>query len=108
MSNIKKRLDKVLNTLNDQNISQVAYKKFYDVTPINKNLKAKTRGNAKRSTKLQGNTINADYNYAGVLDKGRHMTRKGARGSEQAPRGMSEPTLEHVREYVKNTLGIKI
>jgi len=100
-SNIVDRLNKVLDTLNDKNIAQVAFTKFKDVTPVKS-------GNAKRSTKLNGNNINADYAYANVLDKGRHMTNRGMRGSEQAPIGMTEPTIEHVRDYVKQKLGITI
>jgi hypothetical protein len=101
MSNIKKRLDKVLNTLDDKNVTQVAFDKFKDITPVKS-------GNAKRNTKKGNNTIDANYPYAGILDKGRHNTNKGMRGSTQAPEGMSKPTLEHVREYVFNTLGIRI
>jgi len=56
-TNIVDRLNKVLNTLNSNNIAKEAYTKFVDVTPIKS-------GNAKRSTKLQGNTINANYPYA--------------------------------------------
>jgi len=100
-TNIKRRLDKVLDVLNDNNISREAFKKFVDVTPFKS-------GNAKRSTKLQGNSINADYNYADVLDKGRHMTNRGMRGSKQAPKGMSEPTLDHIRQYVFTKLGVKL
>lgn len=100
-NNIKQRLDKVLDTLNNQNISREAYKKFRDVTPV------KT-GYAKNNTKLQGNEISADYPYAQVLDKGRHNTNRGMRGSTQAPKGMSKPTLEHVRNYVFTKLGIVI
>jgi hypothetical protein len=100
-NNIVDRLNKVLDTLNDKNIAREAYTKFVDVTPV------KT-GNAKRSTKLQGNTINANYGYANVLDKGRHMTRRGMRGSEQAPQGMTEPTIKHIRQYVKQKLGITL
>jgi hypothetical protein len=100
-SNIVDRLNKVLSTLNSQNIAKEAYTKFKDVTPVKS-------GNAKRSTKLQGNTINADYAYANVLDKGRHMTRRGLRGSEQAPTGMTEPTIKHIRDYVKQKLGVII
>ena len=98
-TNMVDRLNKVLNTLNSNNIAKEAYTKFVDVTPIKS-------GNAKRSTKLQGNTINANYPYANVLDKGRHMTRRGLRGSEQAPQGMTEPTIKHIRQYVKQKLGI--
>lgn len=99
MSNIKKRLDRVLATLDDKNITTVAYDKFKDITPVR-------TGNARRNTKKTNNEILADYPYAGILDQGRHST--GMRGSEQAPDGMSKPTLEHVREYVLNTLGIRI
>ena len=98
-NNISNRLNKVLSVLNDSNITQEAYKKFVDVTPVR-------TGNAKRKTRKTGNGINADYPYAGVLDKGRHMTTKGMRGSDQAPEGMSKPTIEHIRSYVKQKLGI--
>ena len=101
MSNIKKRLDKVLKTLDEKNVTQVAFDKFKSTTPVKS-------GNAKRNTTKGNNTIDANYSYAQVLDKGRHMTNKGMRGSNQAPEGMSKPTLEHVREYVFKTLGIRI
>lgn len=101
MSNIRRRLDKVLDTLNDKNISQEAYDYFRDVTPVR-------TGHARSQTTLKGNTIDADYPYAKILDKGRHMTNRGMRGSTQAPEGMSKPTIEHIREYVFNNLGIRI
>ena len=98
-NNISKRLNKVLEVLNDSNITQEAYKKFVDVTPVR-------TGNAKRKTRKTGNSIDADYSYASVLDKGRHMTTRGMRGSDQAPEGMSKPTIDHIRSYVKQKLGI--
>lgn len=101
MSNIRKRLDTVLNVLNNKNITTEAFKKFKDVTPIKS-------GNAKRSTRLEGNAINADYPYATVLDKGRHFTPRGMRGSNQAPKGMTVPTIDHIRKYVYQKLGITI
>lgn len=101
MSKIKKRLDKVLKTLNDNTISKEAFKKFKDITPVRS-------GNAKRNTTLKGNLIDANYPYAGVLDKGRHLTKRGMRGSTQAPEGMTKPTFEHIREFVFKNLGIKI
>ena len=101
MSKIRARLDKVLNTLNDRTISKEAYDFFHDVTP-------ERSGNAKRNTKLQGNTINANYPYAVVLDKGRHMTNRGMRGSNQAPKGMTKPTIDHIRDYVYKKLGVRI
>ena len=98
-NNISNRLNKVLGVLNDSNITQEAYKKFVDVTP-------EDTGNAKRKTRKVGNSIEANYQYAGVLDKGRHMTSRGMRGSDQAPEGMSKPTIEHIRAYVRQKLGI--
>lgn len=98
-NNISNRLNKVLEILNNSNITQEAYKKFVDVTPV-------ATGNAKRKTRKTGNSIDANYAYANVLDKGRHMTSKGMRGSNQAPEGMSKPTIDHIRSYVKQKLGI--
>ena len=74
-----------------------AYKEFVAVTPI------KT-GNAKRNTKLTGNTIKANYAYGAVLDKGRHMTSRGMRGSEQAPEGMTKPTEEFIKKRISEIL----
>lgn len=92
MSNITNRLNKVLQTLNTEKVSQVAYKAFVKNTPVRS-------GNARRKTKKTGNTIDANYPYAQRLEEGY---------SKQAPNGMTEPTLEEVRTYVYNKLGIKI
>ena len=61
-----------------------AHKVFKDETPIR-------TGNAKRRTRLQGEVIKADYNYATELDAGK---------SRQAPRGMSKPTEEYITKRV--------
>lgn len=82
LQQLKKELD---------NIPKEAHKEFVKVTPI------KT-GNAKRKTRLDNDTIVADYGYAEVLDKGRHMTPRGLRGSEQAPKGMTEPTVDFIKK----------
>lgn len=86
------RLNKVLQTLNSKNITDVAYKTFVDKTPVRS-------GNAKRNTKKSGNSIDANYAYAQRLEEG---------WSKQAPKGMTEPTIEEVRAYVFRTLGIRI
>ena len=82
------------------NLPKEAYQVFKDTTPI------KT-GNAKRKTRLNGDTIEANYEYAQVLDKGRHMTPKGARGSEQAPEGMTKPTERFIRKRIGQILRAK-
>lgn len=92
---IKSNVPNMLNRIKQKlaNLPQEAYKEFVSVTPVRS-------GNAKRSTKLKGNTIEANYAYAGVLDKGRHMTNRGMRGSKQAPRGMTQPTVDFLRKRV--------
>jgi len=86
---VTKSLNRIKQKL--QKLPQEAYKVFKDETPV------KT-GFAKRNTKLKGSTISADYGYAEVLDKGRHMTRRGMRGSKQAPVGMSKPTTDYIKK----------
>lgn len=100
-NNIDRRLNKVLQTLNSNTLANEAFKKFVDITPVD-------TGNAKRNTRLAGNEINADYPYAGVLDAGRGYRDGQMRGSDQAPKGMSGPTLQHVRDYVFQKTGIRI
>lgn len=65
-----------------------AYNFFVRETP-------RKSGNARKQTKLQGNTINADYPYARRLDKGY---------SKQAPRGMTEPTVEYIERIAKQKI----
>lgn len=74
-----------------------AHKEFVKNTPV------KT-GNARKRTKLQGNNIKAQYPYAEVLDKGRHMTSRGMRGSDQAPEGMSKPTEDFIEKRIQQIL----
>ena len=83
------------------NLPKEAYQKFRDITPV-------ASGNARNKTRLQGNKIVGEYPYASVLDKGRHMTNRGMRGSTQAPKGMTAPTLQSVRDYVYKKLGVRI
>jgi len=91
-SNCVARLNKVLSTLDEAKITDVAHKAFVRNTPIRS-------GNARRNTNKSTNTIDANYPYAQRLEQGY---------SKQAPRGMTEPTIEEVREYVFRTLGIRI
>jgi hypothetical protein len=107
MSNITNRLNKVLEILDDSNVSKVAFDAFKDNTPIGDPNRWKTKykpknykpGNARRKTVLKDNEIQANYPYAQRLEEGY---------SSQAPNGMTEPTLKEIRDYVYNKLGIKI
>jgi hypothetical protein len=94
MADISKRLSEIQKIVNEKNLAKVAFDEFKKNTPV------KT-GNARRSTTLSGNEILADYPYAGVLDQGRGFRDGQMRGSTQAPRGMTEPTLKFLLDYIK-------
>ena len=86
--NIDRSLNRLENRIDD--IRQSAHQEFVRVTPIR-------TGNARRSTDLKGKEIQANYNYAVALEKD-HRSR-------QAPNGMSEPTIDHVKKIVRRILG---
>lgn len=82
--NMTKSLDKIAKDI--EGVPEAAYAYWRSITPIRS-------GNARRSTRLAGNEIQARYAYAEALDQG---------ASRQAPRGMSEPTTQYLdREYKK-------
>jgi hypothetical protein len=82
---IVKRINQLERALDPNNLAREAYDYFKDITPIRK-------GNARRSTRLQGDEIQADYAYAQRLDDGY---------SPQAPRGMTAPTEKFIQEYIR-------
>ena len=90
-NNITNMLDQIKREL--KKVPQEAYDFFVKQTP-------KRTGNARSKTKLRGSTIQADYQYAEGLDKGRHMTSRGMRGSDQAPEGMTKPTEKFIQDRV--------
>jgi hypothetical protein len=90
-NNITNMLKEIKTEL--KKVPHEAYDFFVKTTP-------KRTGNARNKTKLKGSVIQADYQYAEVLDKGRHMTSRGLRGSEQAPDGMTKPTEKFIQERV--------
>jgi len=65
------------------------YDYFVDSTPIRS-------GNARRSTSLRGNTIDANYAYAQRLDEGY---------SRQSPKGMSGPTEKFLQKRIDDLIG---
>lgn len=81
----------------EQKAVRSTYDFFVKQTPIKS-------GNARNSTSLSKNTIEADYEYAAVLDKGRHMTSRGARGSYQAPEGMTRPSIRYFTAYLNDLI----
>jgi hypothetical protein len=78
-NNITPSLNRIQNKLDG--LSKLAYNEFVKQTPVRS-------GNARRKTKLQKDTIVADYPYAKRLDEGY---------SKQSPQGMSKPTEEYIK-----------
>lgn len=62
------------------------HRQFVDETPIR-------TGNARRNTDLRANEIQANYPYSVRLEK--------ESWSRQAPNGMSEPTIDWVRQQLR-------
>ena len=97
-TNAERRLREVESKLSAQRLVDVAYPVFVKNTPIDS-------GKARRQTEKHQDSIVANYEYAQVLEKGRGFRDGQLRGSNQAPKGMSTPTIDYLRQYIKRTLG---
>jgi hypothetical protein len=84
VSQVSSKLKKIQNKLDK--VPAEAHKVFVANTPIRS-------GNARRKTKLQKETIAANYPYAKRLNEGY---------SKQSPKGMVEPTLAFIRKRIKD------
>jgi len=82
---IVKRINELEKALDPNNLAKEAYDYFRAETPVRS-------GNARSSTRLQGDEIQADYAYAQRLDAGY---------SRQSPRGMTAPTEKFIQEYIR-------
>ena len=83
---IVKRINQLEKALDPNNLAREAYDYFKNITPIRS-------GNAQRSTRLQGDQIQADYPYAQRLDAGWSKQHHGV--------GMTKPTEKFIQEYIK-------
>ena len=83
LKSIQKKIDK---------IPADAHKVFVKETPVRS-------GNARRKTKLNNKTIQANYPYAQRLDEGY---------SKQSPEGMTQPTVDFItNEFINIMTGKK-
>jgi hypothetical protein len=90
---VKKTSDRITlsltrNAQRIENLAKEAYDFWVRETPVRS-------GNARRNTRLLGDTISADYPYARRLDEG---------WSSQSPQGMSRPTERFIRNQVRKNL----
>lgn len=82
-SNIPRRIDRLRRALPE--LVDKAHSHFQSITPID-------TGNARRNTRKQQNGIVADYDYAVRLNTGY---------SRQAPDGMTDPTIDYIRNEIR-------
>ena len=86
-------LEKTVNSM-IENIEKDFHDRVVDLTPVGKT------GNARSGWKRTATGSINDVPYIGVLNKGRVKAshRKGMQGSEQAPKGMTDPALEQIKK----------
>jgi hypothetical protein len=74
-------------------VPKAAVTEYQKLTPVKS-------GNARKRTTLKGNSIQANYPYAEVLDAGRGNRDGQMRGSTQAPKGMTKPWELWLQKYL--------
>lgn len=77
-----------------QRLSQTVYNEVKQRTPVDT---GRAKAGWRNQTHRDGFSISNSVPYIEVLDKGRHMTNRGLRGSNQAPRGIVGPSLESIK-----------
>lgn len=77
-----------------QRLGQAVFTEIKQRTPVDTGT---AKAGWKNRTTQQGFEITNQVPYIGVLDKGRHMTRRGYRGSKQAPNGIVGPSLDAIK-----------
>jgi len=71
-----------------KSVMKDAYRFYKNETPVRS-------GNARNKTKLRNKQIKSGYPYAGRLDEG---------WSKQAPKGMTEPTIDEIDNIIDKEL----
>jgi hypothetical protein len=79
------RLNMLKTKLTAKALVDVGYPVFLEHTPV-------LTGNAKKHTSKTSSQINAQYPYAQRLNEGY---------SRKSPQGMSKPTIEAIRAYIR-------
>ena len=83
------RLNFINKEITNKKLIDVGYPVFLKNTPVRS-------GYARRHTLRDDDEIKAEYPYAKKLDQGY---------SQQSPKGMVNPTITAIRQYIKNKLG---
>jgi hypothetical protein len=94
---VQKGLAANLNDLIAQ-VGAFAFKELHDLTPVDTGYAQSRWTNTERSGSFE---IDNDASYINVLDEGRGFRDGQMRGSEQAPDGMTDPTIASLMEKYK-------
>jgi hypothetical protein len=89
----KRRLSDLLRS-EVQKFGQQLATEIRNTTPVDT---GRARSGWRERPTSTGYDITNNVPYVGVLDKGRHMTPRGVRGSKQAPRGIVGPSLDTIK-----------
>ena len=88
-SRLKRNLDRMVQKLGVEVYTEIRAK-----TPVDT---GRAKGGWSKRDTVGGFTIENHVPYIGVLDRGRHMTNRGMRGSRQAPKGIVGPSLKIIK-----------
>jgi len=93
VSSTNRKLDQALQSA----IKILANDMFTEVTKRTPVDTGRAKSGWRKSVQKDNFVIDNAVPYITVLDKGRHMTNRGLRGSNQAPRGIVGPSLESIK-----------
>jgi hypothetical protein len=86
---LKRNLDRMVDRLGIDLYNEIRAR-----TPVNSG-RAKAGWN--KTNNQAGFVIENNVPYIGILDRGRHITNRGMRGSLQAPKGIVGPSLKTIK-----------
>jgi hypothetical protein len=78
-----------------QQLAQAVYSEVRKNTPVDT---GRARAGWRKRVDNNNFEISNAVDYVPVLDRGRHMTPRGVRGSKQAPRGIIGPSLDNIKK----------
>jgi hypothetical protein len=94
----KASTEKEIQSLLKKELNLLAGQVFEEVkknTPVDT---GRARDGWKKNTSDTAFEVTNAVPYVPVLDRGRHMTNRGVRGSKQAPKGIVGPSLDNIKK----------
>jgi uracil phosphoribosyltransferase len=93
-------IDQTIRQVNDElrsTVKRLADDLFTEVVKTTPVKTGAARGGWKKTVNDRDFELSNDVPYVPVLDRGRHMTSRGMRGSKQAPNGIIGPSLKTIK-----------